>query len=106
MNMKNTKRYRIRVAGNVQRVGFRHAASAIAISNNLTGIACYVNRDILIEVEGLAQDLENFLEWTKTGPEGCIIENYELFEIPPVKSKLFEIVPGITADPEMQQMAV
>lgn len=106
MNTKNTKRYRIRVAGNVQRVGFRHVASAIAIRNNLTGIACYVNRDILIEVEGLAHDLENFLAWTRTGPEGCIIENYELFEIPPVKSKLFEIVPGITADSELQQMAV
>jgi acylphosphatase len=106
MNPKNTNRFRIRIAGNVQRVGFRHVASALAISNNLTGFACYINRDILIEVEGLFHDLENFIAWTKTGPEGCVIENYELYEIPPVKSESFEIVPGITADTEVQQIAV
>lgn len=106
MNSKNTRRLRIIVSGNVQRVGFRHVASIVAVKNNLTGFACYTNLDVIIEAEGPIQNLESFLNWAQSGPEGCYIENFEYYEIPPVKSTIFEIVPGITIDAEDKQLAM
>lgn len=96
------KRQRIIIKGNVQRVGFRHQAGELANELGITGKAVYINHDILIEAEGNEQELNQFLDWCRKGPEGCCIESIELTELPLLNQEVFEIVHGVLFSKELQ----
>lgn len=89
------KRYHITIKGNVQRVGFRRYASQIARQLGLKGKATYIDHNITIEVEGAVESLKQFMQWCKTGPNGCQVEDIILTEYPLYGDNTFEIVPGV-----------
>lgn len=90
------KRFYITIkGGNVQRCGFRKIAVDMAQKMSLTGKATYVNHHIVIEAEGDAQILENFLSWCQKGPRGCMVDSVEHTEIPVKGSTVFEVIHGV-----------
>lgn len=90
------KRFQITVKGNVQRVGFRNFAGQLAEKLNLTGKAVYVDQDIMIQVEGIPANIETFINWSKTGPEGCVISDIDIIETVIQNDKNFLVIHGIT----------
>lgn len=42
----------------------------------------YTSSGIVIEVQGKITDLQNFINWCRKGPEGCIVEQFDLAETP------------------------
>lgn len=75
------KRYQITIKGpNVQRCGFRNLAAMIANELQLAGLAEYLNKDVFIDIEGKAANVNLFLQWCHIGPEGVMIEDVEIIE--------------------------
>jgi acylphosphatase len=104
--MNSVNRVKIIIAGNAQRVGFRHRAFQVAVSLGITGNAMYVDHLIIIEAEGNVSDLGSFISWCHTGPEGCVIDSIEVIEIEKLYSKSFEIVPGVLAFKPLEAISV
>ena len=86
------KHLNIRIAGNVQGVGFRWWCWKTASSLGLTGF--FKNDEdgtVSIQIEGENPDVDSFLELCKTGPAGAKVQvvtaeadtwrGYSLFEI-------------------------
>jgi len=70
------KHFSISINGLVQGVSFRWAATRIA--NNLDIRGFILNKpdgSVYIEAEGEENDLQEFIEWCKVGPERAIIDN-------------------------------
>ncbi|MDY0101565.1 MAG: acylphosphatase [Lentimicrobium sp.] len=88
-------RYRLLIAGNVLRIGFRHQVLIFANLTGVAGFAGYVGSTVFIEAEGLPEQLAPFVEWCKKGPEGCVISKFEILEIPPLNSESFVIYPNL-----------
>lgn len=86
-------RFRLMITGNVHRMGFRHLALEYARSHGLTGLTGYIGNTIFIEAEGHKNPLNLFVEWCRKGPEGCVIENFEITEMEPLNSEEFIISP-------------
>lgn len=88
-------RFQITVKGfNIQTCGFRTYAYELGRSLNLTGIAAYTENDLLIEVEGSAANVHQFLEWIRLGPVDSDITDFECREIPFGGDKVFHVVGG------------
>jgi hydrogenase maturation protein HypF len=77
MNIEEKKRYRIKIKGRVQGVGFRPTVFRYAKKFNLSGFVCNTSEGILIEVEGKGE-IKNFINFIK--------------ENPPPKSKIEKII--------------
>lgn len=66
------KHVKITIRGDVQGVGFRHAAKAKAEELHLNGYAANTpDGFVYIEADGEEEDIYEFLEWCHTGPEGA-----------------------------------
>lgn len=90
------KHYQITVKGpNVQRCGFRKEASRIAGELQLAGMAEYLNKDVYIDIEGKADNVNLFLQWCHIGPDGVMIEGVEIIESPLACITDFKVVPGV-----------
>jgi|GEM_PF-611891 len=96
------KRYQLLIKGNVQRVGFRHRACLQAKSLQLAGKALYIDDAVLLEAEGELGPLSEFIEWCRSGPEGCRITFFSSVEIALHDEEDFTVVPGVVAHDEME----
>ncbi len=85
-------RYKIRVRGRVQGVGFRWSAVREA---NDRGIAGYVKNmpdgSVYIEAEGSGEQLNSFVEWCSEGPGLSFVESVVADPLPPVNYEDFRI---------------
>ncbi len=90
------KRLQVIITGdNVQRCGFRNFSSQIAEKLGLSGKAAYIDHHLAVEIEGLEEKLNQFLEFCKIGPEGSMIKSIETQELPALGLKGFEVIHGI-----------
>ena len=76
MNIKEIKTYRLIIKGKVQRVGFRHWFSNLAISLGLNGyIQNQHNKDeVEAIIQGEMQSILSIAERSKTGPKMALVE--------------------------------
>lgn len=77
MSMKHLDLF---VFGDVQGVGFRAAAKAVADNLGIKGYAKNEGRFVFIEAEGTEDDLENFIEWCHTGSEEAKVDRVDFKE--------------------------
>jgi len=86
------KRAKISVRGIVQGVGFRPFVFQLATKHGLKGWVCNTSGDVKIEVEGLSDALQLFLDQLKTeAPPLALIEEINHLYLPPDGYELFEI---------------
>jgi len=73
------KHINILISGELQEKGFRFAAMDKAYQLNING---FVRRKrdgrIFLEAEGTEDNLEQFVEWCRKGPLGCIVYNVQV----------------------------
>jgi len=82
----------ISVRGIVQGVGFRPFVYGLAVEHNLKGWVCNTSEDVKIEVEGVAEAIEQFERELETkAPPLAHIENVTIEHHPPIGYKNFEI---------------
>lgn len=75
-------RYSIIVDGRVQGVGFRYFTQMMAMKYNLTGWCKNLyNGKVQIEVQGLKENLMNFISAIKKGNNFSRIDNMDLNEL-------------------------
>ncbi|MCP4219756.1 MAG: carbamoyltransferase HypF, partial [bacterium] len=88
-------RSKILIKGIVQGVGFRPFLYRSAQQYKLTGYVKNTSQGVIMEVEGEKQNIEDFSRHIESNPPPLsLIESYEIFEIPPLLSKTFEIIPS------------
>ncbi|MES2516168.1 MAG: acylphosphatase [Bacteroidota bacterium] len=86
------RHYNITVRGKVQRVSYRFCTHAQAIKYNLTGYVRNLHSgDVLIEAEGLEDDINKLIDWCYVGSplskvteviaEEGEVRNFETFEV-------------------------
>jgi acylphosphatase len=86
------KRVHAGISGNVQGVGFRASTRRKARQLDLTGwVKNLPNGNVETVIEGPEKDVEEMLEWLKTGPSMAHIENIEVEEEEPEMLETFEI---------------
>ena len=86
------KRLRITVSGKVQGVFFRAQTEKKAKQLSVTGFVRNENDgSVYIEAQGVDEDLSEFLQWCKHGPERAEVESVNLSEIPVSEDKSFRI---------------
>jgi acylphosphatase len=100
------RRYQIYITGNVQRVGFRSKAQEYAHKLNITGMAMYIDHAIMIEAEGDADNLSDFIDWCHKGPESCTIDSVEVTEQPLRFSGGFDLVHGVVSSKKLTDLFV
>lgn len=72
------KHVTITIHGKVQGVGFRYSAIEKALDLGLTGIVKnYEANQVIIEVEGDVERLQEFLKWCHFGPKGAKIDKVD-----------------------------
>ena len=90
--MNTLKHYSIQVSGKVQGVFFRATTRKAAIE---LGIAGWVRNEpdgtVQIEAEGSEEQLNQFLEFCRRGPERAIVDNVDYEERPLEDFKSFEV---------------
>ena len=75
------KRIHIFVAGRVQGVFFRQSTRVMAIKNNVSGwVRNLDDGRVEIIAEGEKQNIDNFVDWCKTGPANSRVDEFELSE--------------------------
>lgn len=75
------KHFSIRIYGKVQGVFFRDSTKAEAIKLNVQGfVRNEPDGSILIEAEGEAQMLNQFLYWSTQGPKAARVESLQVRE--------------------------
>ena len=75
------KRIHIFVTGRVQGVFFRQSTRVVAIKNNVNGWVCNLNDGrVEIVAEGETQNINNLVDWCKTGPANSRVDEFELSE--------------------------
>ena len=62
------ERFKIFIKGRVQGVGFRPTVYRYANQFNLSGFVCNTQKGVLIEIEGIEENLKNFIEKIKKYP--------------------------------------
>ena len=75
------KHLNITIKGRVQRVGFRFCTMEAAYKYGVTGVV--MNKDdnsIYIEAEGEPKEMDDFLEWCRSGPLGAKVEEVTYVE--------------------------
>ncbi|MEW6297465.1 MAG: carbamoyltransferase HypF [Thermodesulfobacteriota bacterium] len=89
------ERYRIRVEGIVQGVGFRPFIYALATAHGLGGFVSNNSAGVLIEVEGDRQALDRFLRnLREQAPPQASIQSVRCDTLPPWGEKHFTIAPS------------
>ena len=90
------KHFNIRVFGNVQGVFFRASARTHAEALDVTGFARNESDgSVYIEVEGDEENLKQFIEWCRRGPERAVVTKVEAEEAPLKNFSRFEVNRGI-----------
>ena len=75
------KRIHIFVTGRVQGVFFRQSARVMAIKNNVNGwVRNLDDGRVEIVTEGQKQNIDNFVDWCKTGSANSRVDEFELSE--------------------------
>ena len=88
----NRKRARIQIAGTVQGVGFRPFIYRLAGSLRINGWVANSSQGVLIEAEGAASDLTEFLaRIVAEKPRLAMIQNLQQTFLPPANYSRFEI---------------
>lgn len=100
------KRYQIHITGNVQHVGFRRKAHEMAHKLNISGLVMYIDHAIMIEAEGDAENLSDFMDWCRKGPESGSVGSIEVTEQPPRHSKGFNLVHGVVSSKKLTELFV
>ncbi len=86
-------RYRLKVTGAVQGVGFRPFVYRLATAHHLTGWVNNTSEGLLIEIEGSPTQLERFMERLQADkPVVSHIDKMERYQIDPLLDDSFEIV--------------
>jgi acylphosphatase len=84
--------YRIHVRGYVQGVGFRWNAAREARQRGIKGFVRNLSDgSVYIEAEGQAEQLRDFVEWCKKGPDFGSVESVVTELLPPVNYAEFRI---------------
>ena len=77
------KRYRIRVSGRVQGVGFRYAASTEARRLGLKGwVRNEADGSVLCLIQGEEQACRSYISWCRKGSGYSWVEKMDLSELP------------------------
>jgi len=85
--------YQIRVFGSVQGVGFRYYTREQAVTQDLSGsVENQSDGTVLINVEGDARVVHDFLEWCHKGPSSSIVDKLEYVAIELSNCKAFKII--------------
>ena len=80
----------------MQGVFFRASARTHAEALEITGFARNESDgSVYIEVEGEKENLNQFIEWCRRGPERAVVTNVEVEEGPLKKFSSFEVNRGI-----------
>ena len=75
------KRIHIFVTGRVQGVFFRQSTRVMAIKNNVNGWVCNLDDGrVEIVVEGEESNINDLVDWCKTGPANSRVDEFELLE--------------------------
>ena len=75
------KRIHIFVTGRVQGVFFRQSTKVIAIKNNVNGwVRNLDDGRVEIVVEGEESNINDLVDWCKTGPANSRVDEFELLE--------------------------
>lgn len=86
------KHYNILVKGKVQGVYYRKTAKAVAEDMNIHGfVQNNTDGTVYIEAEGEDENLNQFLEWCKEGPERAKVSELEVKETPAKGFRNFDI---------------
>lgn len=86
------KRYRVRVSGTVQGVGYRANVRSRAERAGLAGwVRNLPDGRVEAEVEGAEAAVENLLTWMREGPRGARVTGLERDEIDPLRETSFEV---------------
>ncbi|HLO60812.1 MAG: acylphosphatase [Chloroflexota bacterium] len=100
-------RFQITISGmNIQACGFRTYAYELGKSLNLTGIAVYLEHDLLIEVEGEASSVHQYVEWIRMGPIESDISDFSMREIPSSNDKSFQVIGGFIPEKRSDKVLV
>jgi len=84
--------YKKSVTGRVQGVGFRWRVENEAVRRGLKGFVRNLSDgSVHIEVEGLEEQLNAFLEWCKRGPGYSFVESLTVDSFPPLNYRDFRI---------------
>jgi len=79
------KRIHIFVTGRVQGVFFRQSTRVMAIKNNVNGwIRNLDDGRVEIVAEGENQNIDNLVNWCKTGPANSRVDEFELSNEDPI----------------------
>ena len=75
------KRIHIFIIGRVQGVFLRQSTRVMAIKNNVNGWVKNLNDGrVEIVAEGKTQNIDNLVDWCKTGPANSRVDDFELSE--------------------------
>ena len=86
------KHFDIVIWGQVHNIGFRYLSKEKAGELGLRGfVRNELKGQVYIEVEGGEESLQKFIDWAKTGPQGAIIEKFDIKESPVKNFKEFDI---------------
>lgn len=88
------KTKKIRITGKVQGVFFRRSAKEQADIMGIMGSAENMSDgSVMIYAVGDEVPLQRFIDWCQKGPEGAVVENVEITDIPETKEyRWFEIL--------------
>ena len=99
MQLAKNDRYRLKVEGIVQGVGFRPFVYQIALKNKIKGFVNNSSEGVFVEVEGKKEDIKNFLnELNDSLPPLAKINKIEKNRIKPQNSNDFKIIKSSIAD--------
>ena len=77
-----TKEVAITVTGKVQKVNFRKSTQEVANRLGITGTVQNVGQDtVQMEASGQPEQIDQFIEWCKTGPEHAAVTHVEVRKI-------------------------
>ena len=86
------KRIIIKVAGKVQKIGFRYAAMQKA---NELGVKGYAKNNpdgsVILEAEGVPGAVTEFADWCSSGPPWAAVEHFFIEEAAPAGYESFTI---------------
>ncbi len=99
MQLVKNNRYRLKIEGIVQGVGFRPFVYQIALKHDIKGFVKNSSEGVFIEAEGNRNNMENFLnEFINSLPPLAKIEKIEKIEIEVQKSNEFKIIQSSSSD--------
>jgi acylphosphatase len=85
-------RRRVVVGGEVQGVGFRMNARAVAIRLGLSGFARNLpDGRVEVEFEGPDDAVDEFIRWLGHGPRYASVESIEVAEVEPTGDRGFDV---------------